>query len=118
MKTHELTSADVRSWFSYDPLNGCLYRRRGRPNDQIKPAGCRRAQGYIKISFHNKSYLAHRLVWLFFNDGFDDECIDHINQDQSDNHIWNLRCVSLSVNQHNRRPNVNARKYKDIKSCC
>ncbi len=111
MKTHELTSADVRSHFSYDPLNGLLYRRRGRPRDMIKPAGCKRPYGYIKISFQDKSYLAHRLVWLFFNNDFNDECIDHINQDQGDNHIWNLRCVSLSVNQNNRRPN--ARKTTD-----
>ena len=116
MKKHELTGADVRSHFSYDPLNGCLYRRLGRARDCIKPAGCKRAQGYIKVSFQDKSYLAHRLIWLWFYDTFKDECIDHINQVTSDNHIWNLRCVSLSMNQHNQRPRSND-KLKDIKSC-
>ena len=98
----QLTASDVRQLFSYNPINGCLYRKAGRPRDCNKPAGCKRERGYIKISVHNKSYLAHRLIWLWRYGDFEAECIDHINGDTSDNRLHNLRCVTLSENQHNQ----------------
>ena len=108
-QTNQLTAAQIRSHFSYDPLQGCLYRRLGQPRYRLHPAGCKRERGYIKISFEDKSYLAHRLIWLWFHGEMTDECIDHINGDTGDNHIWNLRCVSLSSNQHNQHRNRNDR---------
>ena len=114
--TSELTAEQVRSHFDYDPLNGCLYRRLGRPRDRKHPAGCVRAQGYIKISFQNKSYLAHRLIWLWYKGEFESECIDHINGQTSDNRIWNLRCVTLSENQNNQHRNRNAAEDSQSRS--
>ena len=107
-----LTPEDLREYFDYNPLTGQLFRRKGRANELHKPAGCVRERGYIKISFKNKSYLAHRLIWLWIHGSFSNECIDHINGDTSDNSINNLRCVSLSANQNNQY-----RNRDDTKNC-
>ena len=66
-------------------------------------AGCRLPTGYIKLSVGNRQYLAHRLAWLYVHGKWPEQCIDHINGDRSDNRIANLRDISPSANQHNRR---------------
>ena len=101
MKTSELQAEDLWESFDYAPLTGIFYRK-GYREDRNGPAGCVRAQGYLKISFKNKSYLAHRLIWMWLHGTFDNECIDHINGITSDNRMINLRCVSLSDNQNNQ----------------
>ena len=88
--------------FDYEPLTGLLIRKKGRPND-LGPAGGVVTNGYIKISIGNKKYFAHRLIWLWLHGTIDNECIDHINNDEADNRLINLRCVSLSENQRNLR---------------
>ena len=110
---NQLLPSDVRHLFAFDPINGVLYRKVGRPRDCNKPAGCIRSRGYIKISVHNKAYLAHRLIWMWRYGSFDNECIDHINGITSDNRLENLRCVSYSDNQNNQYRN----RYETTNSC-
>ena len=56
-------------------------------------------KGYIVCHMKNKNPFLHR----FIMDAKDDEIIDHINNEKSDNRKKNLRIVSASVNQHNRK---------------
>ena len=101
-----LKAEEIREHYDYDPIHGQLIRRTGKgrvPGSR----GCKRERGYIKISFMNKSYLAHRMIWLWRYGTIDGECIDHINGDTGDNRLHNLRTCTLSDNQHNQHRNRN-----------
>jgi hypothetical protein len=60
--------------------------------------------GYWMISVDSKRYYGHRLAWLYvFGEWPKDGEIDHINGDRIDNRISNLREVSRSKNNENKR---------------
>lgn len=68
-----------------------------------KPALAQRnARGYLQGWLFGKKTSAHRVIWQLMT-GQDPSVIDHINGDPSDNRWANLREVSLSENQRNRR---------------
>ena len=62
--------------------------------------------GYVRVGISGKRYYAHRLVFLYHK-GYLPKTIDHINGDKVDNRIGNLRAVTASQNQHNRKINSN-----------
>lgn len=65
-----------------------------------RPAGSIRKDGYRVLSYKDRDYLVHRVVWLFFH-GYVPKVLDHINHDRSDNRIENLREVTYSQNCRN-----------------
>jgi hypothetical protein len=65
-------------------------------------AGASDGGGYIRMSVQDAHYRAHRLAWAYVHDEWPKE-IDHINHDRSDNRISNLRPVTRSQNNTNRR---------------
>jgi hypothetical protein len=69
-----------------------------------RPAGNAQERGYLSIRINNKSYLAHRIVYLIATGidpiGFD---IDHIDGSTLNNSPSNLRMVSHSENLFNRK---------------
>lgn len=67
-----------------------------------KPVGSIDKQGYIVTKINNLSYRVHKLVF-FMHHGTDPDFIDHINGITSDNRIKNLRSVTASENQRNRK---------------
>ncbi len=75
-----------------------------RPNDS-----------YIQIRMEGKSYLAHRLAWLFHYGKYPKGEIDHINRVRNDNRILNLRDVSHFDNMQNgSEPYWNGRYFIKI----
>ena len=68
-----------------------------------REAGTLRCQGYKDIQINGKSYGAHRLVWLWIYKKFPDNQIDHIDGDEANNHISNLRDVTHRENARNKR---------------
>ena len=70
--------------------------------------------GYIRVGINGKKYYAHRLVFLYHK-GYLPKTIDHINGDKVDNRLGNLRAVTASQNQHNRKINSNSTSgYKGV----
>jgi len=66
------------------------------------------ANGYLQIRLFGKSYLAHRLAWLYVHSKWPVGSLDHIDTDGFNNRISNLREATDSENGQNRqRPQVN-----------
>jgi hypothetical protein len=64
-------------------------------------AGHLTVTGYITIRVIYKSYLAHRLAWLYVHGEWPENLIDHINNNRSDNRICNLRKATKTENNRN-----------------
>jgi len=91
-----LTQDRLKQLLWYNPCSGNF-----RSCRTYKVVGTLRKDGYIKISVNNRSYLAHRLAWLYVNGEWPTGQIDHINHDRSDNRISNLRDVDNRENHKN-----------------
>lgn len=112
----QLTQTRLQSLFDYDPKTGDFtFLPRGdeefatpraaaifRTKCLGKVAGWRHAAGYVAISVDGRTYLAHRLAWLWTTGTWPDDEIDHQNGDRADNRIANLRAVSKVENSHNQ----------------
>lgn len=59
--------------------------------------------GYRIIRINKMPYYAHRLVWVWHYGAEPHGELDHINRDPADNRIENLRDVTASQNQWNRK---------------
>jgi len=64
-------------------------------------AGWNNRFGYIGIAINGKTFLAHRLAWLYVYGEFPVGVIDHINRVKFDNRIVNLRDTTQSENLKN-----------------
>ncbi len=67
-------------------------------------------KGYIYVNLSknnkNKKFSCHRLVAMAYIPNPENKtCVDHINNDKTDNRIENLRWVSVQQNNQNRRIN-------------
>lgn len=64
--------------------------------------------GYRCGKIFDRSYRAHRVLWLLHTGEWPTDQIDHINGDRADNRIINLRAVSNTDNARNScRPSNN-----------
>jgi hypothetical protein len=99
--------------FSYDKESGILMRKRYSK----KEAGfINKKHGYRVVKIHQKSYLAHRIIWkLVTGDDPSEFDIDHIDGYPSNNKWKNLRLASRSQNAFNRPVNQNNKLgYKGV----
>ena len=80
---------DVKQLFDYK--KGKLFWKSGRRAGHLRP------DGYRYIVIEKKTYLEHRLIWLY-NYGYLPKEIDHINGSGKDNRIENLRSCTHSQN--------------------
>lgn len=86
---------------SYCPLTGTVRRTyRGRTYDvnTVHPA-----TGYIRITCDHYTIQLHRFIWYYMTGHAlkEDEFIDHLNQNRSDNRWENLRKVTGRENELN-----------------
>jgi hypothetical protein len=59
--------------------------------------------GYVYITIKRKTYLAHRLAWLYMTGKWPLKDVDHKNRVRQDNSWANLRSASRSQNNANAR---------------
>lgn len=100
-----LTQEQLMANLSYNADTG-VFTRRIRTSNRINIgdiAGSKDAKGYLCIRVDGKTYKSHRLAWLYVHGSSPSGEIDHINGVKHDNRISNLRDVSKSGNQQNRR---------------
>ena len=115
MKPKTLPPTEVlRDAFDYNADTGLLTAKKRLAQRVPKGAvvGSLSQEGYLKVNFEGKSYPVHRIIWKIFY-GVDPNIIDHINHIKTDNRIENLRSVSYSKNNLNRKA---VKGYTQIRS--
>ncbi len=105
MKARPLPSLELlQEYFSYCPDTGIL-RTKKRLSQRV-PAnvvvGSLATTGYLKVTFRGQSCAVHRIAWKLVH-GVDPDIIDHINWIKIDNRLCNLRSVSPTKNNANRK---------------
>lgn len=102
--TPTLTQEAVTDAFVYSPDTGIVSWRKRKPHkNKVNGLGHADKQGYLSVGFKGRQYSLHRLIWLYVYGYWPKGEIDHINGNNQDNRLCNLREVSPSENQHNRR---------------
>lgn len=87
---------------NYDQASGLFTwkkKRRGVPLG--KTLGCSNGRGYLRIVVLGKSCYAHRLAWFYVYGIWPNGQIDHIDGNNANNAISNLRDVSPQGNAQN-----------------
>lgn len=99
----DLTSEKLRELLSYDPDTGQFFWKvyRSANYGPRSKAGSISKSGYVKIGISGRLYPAHRLAWFHFFGKWPDGVVDHINGQQGDNRISNLRDVTHAQNLEN-----------------
>lgn len=103
-----MTQREVKYLFDYLPsgelvwLICCKYKK-----TKGKIAGSMTKEGYYRAKIAGKSYLIHRLIYLWHY-GELPEFIDHKNGIPSDNRIENLRPATRTENNCNKKVSKNA----------
>jgi hypothetical protein len=100
-----LTAQEVRRLFHYDPDTGVFTRRvtlcgRAIAGQQVGSKHYR--WGHLAVKIGPRQYTLHRLAWFYTHGEWPTSCIDHINGDQSDNRLCNLRLADSQLNAQNR----------------
>lgn len=105
----ELTQEELKRHLHYNLETG-IFTWTKPTCPRIKPgqvAGCKyidsEGQSRVRIMIKGRSYLAHRLAFLYVLGGFPNSEVDHISGLGSDNRWVNLRCVTSGENAKNRK---------------
>lgn len=104
-----LTQDILKELLQYDPSTGdFVWRKDHGVNAKAGAlAGVISPVGYRQIGIGSKTYLGHRLAFLYMTGAFPPETVDHANGVRSDNRFENLRAATQSENIANRGPNRN-----------
>jgi hypothetical protein len=100
----------------FDYKDGELFWKITTSNRSLKgnKAGYKNAGGYYQASISNKKYYLHRIIFMMFH-GYFPAQIDHINGNQGDNKIENLREATNQENSFNKPARVNNKSgHKNI----
>jgi hypothetical protein len=113
-----LTQKRLKDMLSYDPVTGIFvwrHWRSYRAQDGDRAGSTVAERGWRRIRVDGLAYKAGRLAWLYMTGEWPPHLIDHINLDRGDDRWKNLRCATLSENQHNRaKQRRNSSGYKGV----
>lgn len=97
----QITKELLHTLFEYK--NGELYWEKStRTGWNGNPVGSLKPSKYKQVQINKKMYLVHRLIFLYHH-GHLPDCIDHIDNNQLNNCIENLREATKSQNAINRK---------------
>jgi hypothetical protein len=105
---NKLTQKRLKEILRYYPGSGIFrWRTTGIGRRKNKIAGCKRHDGYIRITIDGKRHYAHQLAFLYVHGYFPENDIDHIDGNPGNNKIKNLREVSHQCNIRNTGNPIN-----------
>ena len=108
---------ELKRQLYYDPETGIFTQAAlGRRNNRSyigKEIGSLNNSGYLAVRINYKSYLLHRLAWLYMYGEWPEYQIDHINLNRTDNRFANLRKASNAEN--NRNTNLRSTNKSGVK---
>ena len=98
----EVTQKYLKELYLYNSESGDLIRKYSKGTSKKGSiVGCNH-DGYLRTKIDNKSFMVHRLIWLYIHGSFPSDHIDHINHIKNDNRIENLRAVEEHTNHKNK----------------
>jgi len=97
-----ITAERLRELLIYNPDIGDF-----RDRNTGKLVGAPGGNGYWLLFLDGRSYLAHRLAWLYQKGSWPPRGLDHRDLDKSNNRWTNLRLATHGQNQANTRARAN-----------
>ena len=99
-----LTQERLRELLHYDPETGIFTWRVNRGCVKAGAvAGSYMTNGYLHFGIDGRTYMNHRLAWLYVHGEMPPDMIDHVNHIKDDNRIANLRLADMSLNKQNQK---------------
>ena len=97
-----ITQIELMSVAHYDATTGVFTRLTSAGGFHVgTEMGKTDTYGYRQLTINGRSYLAHRMAWLYVNGEWPSGEIDHIDGNRSNNSIINLRVVPRMGNTQN-----------------
>lgn len=99
-----MDQSTLKALLDYSPEDGSFRWHAstgGKKANEI--AGNTEVTGYVRIGIAGKTYMAHRLAWLYVHGMWPPAQLDHINRIRNDNRIVNLRLSTQIENMRNAR---------------
>ena len=110
-----VTAERLRELLSYCAESGLFRYRQARGRFKVGDvAGTKSDDGRIAIVVEGRIYRAHRLAWLYVTGIWPEFEIDHKDTNPANNSWQNLRDVTPTVNQQNRRAAPKGKKYSPL----
>lgn len=107
----QLTQEILHEYFDYDQNTGWLTWKTKKHSTKVvvgqRAGSVSTTNRHRVIRFMGSLYAEHRLIWMHFFGTWPKGHIDHINHNEQDNRIENLRDVTQQVN------NLNSSKRSD-----
>jgi hypothetical protein len=107
----------VKQVLDYDPDTGVFVRKiKTGPTARIGvPTGCYDSKGRLQIKIDGIAMFGHRLAWMHFYGEVPSSEIDHIDGNNKNNSIANLRLCSRTENCANTKiKSTNTSGYKGV----
>jgi hypothetical protein len=114
--SEKLTQSVLKEKLRYDPETGEFVWLVPDSN-RVKPGAVAgyTQHGYVKIQLLGKSYLAHRLAFLYMTGSHPVSQVDHVNRNRGENRWTNLREATPAENTRNaKRRTDNTSGYKGV----
>ncbi len=101
----DLTVSELKYYLTYDPETGLFYWNEKAAYNTVvgSVAGSLNSKGYLTVTICYKSYLLHRLAWLYMTGEWPEDEIDHDDTDTQNNKWKNLREATRYENTRNSK---------------